>query len=73
MDDPFFDQSYRRVIPVKRPSTNTTEEYLLKRLDSHGYLSVAETSREERAMLHALAARGVVRLEGDRYVRMLLG
>ena len=72
-EDPFNAECYRRIVNVKRPCTNPTEAYLLKRLAVVGSLPLVQLTQEERAMMQVLVARGVVVFEDGAYLQVVMG
>lgn len=57
----------------RRPFNNDTEARLMERLATQGHILVVDVTPEERAMLTVMVARGSARLEGTRYVPVVMG
>lgn len=71
MDD--FLDPFRRHNVTRRPLMNERVRDLLERVEAEGHLEAGALSPEDRATALILHTRGVIRLEGDRYVPVVLG
>lgn len=71
--DPIFSDPFDHRMTPRRAPTNEYMRRLLDRIAVEGHLEVSDLSPEERATAHILNARGLIRLEGEHYVQVVMG